>query len=76
MREEEQSPVSMHFHQRRLDIACSIHKGSNLGTGLRKLAGTCSSVITYRSSSQPDPRPKLNRISENTSLVGLIGSGM
>ena len=30
-----------------------IHKGSNLGTGLRKLAG--SSVTTYRSSSQPEP---------------------
>ena len=30
-----------------------IHKGSNLGTGLRKLAG--SSVIAYRSSSQPEP---------------------
>ena len=44
-----------------------IHKGSNLGTGLRKLAG--SSVITYRSSSQTDPQPKLNRIAENTSLV-------
>ena len=42
----------------------SIHKGSNLGTGVRKLAG--SSVIAYRSSSQPDPRPKLNRIAENT----------
>ena len=41
-----------------------IHKGSNLGTGVRKLAG--SSVIT----------PKLNRIAENTSLVCLIGSGM
>ena len=30
-----------------------IHKGSNLGTGLRKFAG--SSVTTYRSSSQPEP---------------------
>jgi len=30
-----------------------IHKGSNLGTGLRKFAG--SSVITYRRVSQPIP---------------------
>ena len=46
-----------------------IHKGSNLGTGLRKLAG--SSVITYmyRSSSQPDLRPKLNRIAEKLKNV-------
>jgi len=49
-------------------------RDQNLGTGLRKLAG--SSVTTYRSSSQPDPRPKLNRVAENTSLVCLIGSGM
>ena len=32
-----------------------IHKGSNVGTGLRKLAG--SSVTTHRSSSQPEPDP-------------------
>ena len=49
--------------------SCSIHKGSNLGTSLRKLAG--SSVTTYRSWYPPDPRSKLNRITENTSLVCL-----
>ena len=38
-----------------------IHKGSDLGAGQRKLAG--SSVITYRSWSQPDPQGNsINRI--------------
>ena len=39
--------------QRRSTLHAPIHKGSNLGIGLRRLAG--SSVTTYRSSSQPEP---------------------
>ena len=50
-----------------------IHKGSNLETVVRKLAGSCYNIQKLIPAGS---RPELKRIAENTSSVCLIDSGM